>query len=228
MPFEGSTKDKKLKTIFLVLSFIFFLVIVILVLYLNKYVSIAGQTEGTILGRIEKAVTAATAQKESDVRTAYEKKIAEDNANPWKAYRTEDIFGAFAFNFPKDWYVSITKNIARTDQFVFLADPNWIIHDSSQKGPFTNLRIQVINHKYDWEVNQYESKNKFLKQFDLQDSSLGGIQGKRITWTGDDSGKKTVAVILPYRDKVLYVGSDKYDEIGGTFEDILKSFVLNK
>jgi len=220
--------QKKSKKIYKIATFASIFVLLVISGFLYKYYNLGTQKEKNIVAKIEKASQESGEKKKKEVTQEYEKKIKDAAANPWQSYKTEDIFGAFTIFFPKDWKVNISKDMSHTEQFRFLADPNWVMATKGEKGPFTALAVSVINENYAKKVDDMEYTNKKKNIYTISDESVSGIGGKRFVWKNPDSKLKAVFVLLPFRDKTIKIGTEDYNAYSQTFESILKKTVINK
>lgn len=224
---EDVGRIKRHEKIFLILFIISMLFFITAFVFLTRYFLIATQTTKTINGKIDSAVKQATTSKENELKPYYEKIVAEEKATPWTTYQAEDVFGAFTFKIPKDWRTSQVKNLDGKDQLRFFADTNWVSYIHGIEGPYTALEVKITNRKFDKSLLEYQEANKTGK-YKIEDAAVSNISGKRLQWKNPATGKKAVFIIVPYRDKTLYIGTEKYDEHGSKYEEILKTFVLSK
>lgn len=221
--------QKVKERIFEATTLVLFIGIIIGGFYLSKYYSEANQTEETLQVKTNKAVTEAEAAKEAEVKAAYEKKMADEAANPWKTYTTEDVFGPITFKFPKDWHSRADKDMQKKEEFVFMADPDWIVDDARADGPFPALLVKIVDAKYEKELSNYEGRNRMGRTvYTIEDTTLAGVNGSRLYSVNEDSGKNIAFIIIPYRDKTFYIGTEDRDRFEGSFNEILGTLSLNK
>ena len=181
----------------------------------DEFKAIAEQTEADIDIRVNGALDT----QKTVLKTAFEKDQAKEEANPWKTYKAEDMIGAFTFKLPKNWYPHIDKRMKSSTQWEFLAGPGYIVKDVDSDGPYVALDIKVINSKYDRALEDYKKKrfkDRSVK-YQVSDEKVSGIKGSRLSWNNDkNNNKKSNFIILPYRDKVLYIGCEDYDNYKDT------------
>lgn len=222
-------EEGKNKKIFLITTIVLSVVLLVGGFFLFKYYKKATLKEAVINEKISTSVKEAEDKKTKELNADYEKKTATLLANPWKEFKTDDFFGPIDFKYPKDWHDRITNDSGSVDEFVFLADPDWIIDTRGEKGPFTALVFKVIDKRYEAELKVYQNKNKPKKTvYDIKEINLSGISGSRINGVNNDTGKNIEFVLIPYRDKTFYMGTEDKDRFGSIYNEILSSLVLNK
>lgn len=145
-------------------------------------------------------------------------------------YTASDVFGSFQFTYPKVWSTNVAQDTTASEQLVFLADPNLIVQSRQDKGPFTALRVQVYGRSYDSEVK--DVRNKLIVgarvPFKEADIVLSGLKGKKYSGKDDESSKNITFILLPLRDKTLYIGTDDVDKFSKNFDTISKTFKVSK
>lgn len=144
-------------------------------------------------------------------------------------YVADEVFGSFEFNYPKVWSTNVTQEVGAAKELDFLADPALIVINKELKGPFPALRVQVFQEKYATKLKDIESSNKGVKSpMTETDATVSEIKGKMFVGTGVDSGKQFAYIILPLRDKTLYIGTDDLTSFTKNYDTILKSFKISK
>lgn len=156
---------------------------------------------------------------------------------PYKDYTARDFFGAFSFKHPKFYYVFTKDSASDTDQLRIFIDSNPIVETSGQ--PFyAPLRVVIRNRSYAEVLKDLENDNQF-RSFDKmkeQDATVSGISGKKFTGKPDPNrDPETIFIVLPYRDKTMFIIADDYKQklpSGKTreqlFEELLPTFNLRK
>lgn len=144
-------------------------------------------------------------------------------------YVADEVFGSFEFTYPKVWSTNVKQEVGATDELTFLADPNLIVENKDVKGPFTALRVVVYQAKYANKLKDIENSNINVKNpMKESDVTVSGIKGKKFTGSNDESGKAFVYVILPLRDKTLYIGTDDSASYTKNYDTILGTFKISK
>jgi len=144
-------------------------------------------------------------------------------------YVADEVFGSFEFTYPKVWATNVEQAVGSAQELIFLADPNMIVINKDVDGPFPALRVVVYQDKYASELKEIEGKNKGGKTVKTEtDVTVSGIKGKRFVGIDSESGKKVTYVILPLRDKTLYIGTDDTANFSKNYETILATFNISK
>ncbi len=170
-------------------------------------------------------ITASLEAQAKELKAAFQ---AEKEVSTTK-YIADEIFGSFEFSYPKVWSTNVKQEIGAATELEFLADPSLIVVNKEVKGPFPALKVQVFEEKYTSKLKDVESSNKGVKNpMTETDFKVSEISGKRFEGTGEESGKKFAYVILPLRDKTLYIGTDDLTAFTKNYETILKSFKISK
>ncbi len=159
---------------------------------------------------------------ESDFQAELEKIVSN--------YTADEVFGSFKFSYPKVWSTYVHQEVGSSVEFTFLADPNLIIFNKLVPGPYTSLRVLVYGDKYDNKVK--ETRSRYITgsraPFKEEDITVSEVKGKKFTGTSTESKKKISFVLLPMRDKTLYIGTDDSDKYSKNLDTIVKSFKVSK
>lgn len=144
-------------------------------------------------------------------------------------YVADEVFGSFEFNYPKVWSTNITQEIGATKELIFMADPNIITINKEVLGPYPALKVLVFQDKYTNKLRDTESSNKNVKNpMTETDVTVSDIKGKKFVGTEEKSGKQFAYVILPLRDKTLYIGTDDLTNFAKNYDTILGTFKISK
>lgn len=145
-------------------------------------------------------------------------------------YTAGEIFGAFEFSFPKVWDTNIHEAEGKTEELTFLADQNpVVIKDGSKES--VGLRVVVYKDKYATQLKNTEDKTKNNTKTKLteEDVTVSDVKGKKFTGTTEASGDKKVQfILLPLRDKTLYIGTDNIDVYADQYKKIVDSLKVSK
>jgi hypothetical protein len=145
------------------------------------------------------------------------------------SFVADEIFGNFEFTYPKIWSTNVKQEQGAIEELVFLADPELINVNKDKPGPYTALRVQVYNQKYDIKLKDLQNKNKNNKAaLKEEDATVSGISGKRFIGKDAKTGLNLNYIVLPIRDKTLYIGTDDGVNQLENFEKILKTFKISK
>lgn len=175
----------------------------------------------------------AKATEISAAMTAQAKEIkAENQAEKERTtikYIADEVFGSFEFAYPKVWSTNVEQTVGSSTELTFLADPNMIVINKDVPGPYPALRVVVYQDKYVQKLKDIESSNKGVKSpMTETDATVSGIKGKKFVGTEEKSGKQFAYVILPLRDKTLYIGTDDLTNFSKNFDTIIASFKISK
>jgi hypothetical protein len=181
-------------------------------------------------------LSGANKQKTEELKSALTKQSKELNAafqtekeTTTTTYIADEIFGLFEFSYPKVWSTNVLQEVGAAQELVFLADPNVIVENKDLKGPFSALRVVVYQDKYTSKLKDIENSNKNVKNPMVEtDATVSNIKGKKFTGTNADSGKQFAYVILPLRDKTLYIGTDDLTNFTKNYDTILGTFKISK
>ncbi len=170
-------------------------------------------------------ISDAISQKQSEMEVL----CRENNEKDTTTYIADEYFGSFEFSYPKVWQTNVTQYLAINEQLVFMADPSIVLIDKDAKGPYPALKVIVYNTKYESKLKELESKNKYAKSRQAEeDASVSGLSGKKFSGKDVDSGKQIIYVILPLRDKTLYIGTTDSSLYADHYNTILNSFEISK
>jgi len=144
-------------------------------------------------------------------------------------YVADEVFGSFEFSYPKVWSTNVEQAVGGSQELIFLADPNMLIMNKDVPGPYPALRVVVYQDKYTTKLADVENDNRGIKNpVKETDIVVSGIKGKRFSGIEAKSGKQFAYVILPLRDKTLYIGTDDLANFTKNFETIVGSFKISK
>ena len=170
-------------------------------------------------------ISVALAKQQKDLQASFQ---AEEEKTTTK-YTADEVFGSFEFSYPKVWATNVKQEIGAAQELIFLADPNMIVLNKDVAGPFPALRVVVYQTKYVSKLKDVENSNTNVKNpMTETDVTVSGIAGKRFTGIEEKSGKQFSYIILPLRDKTLYIGSDDLANFSKNYETILGTFKISK
>jgi len=170
-------------------------------------------------------ITAALATQQQDLKASFQTEQEKTTAT----YAADEVFGAFEFSYPKVWSTNVKQEVGSAEELTFLADPNIIVLNKEVAGPYPALRVIVYQDKYASKLKDTESSNIGVKNpMKETDATVSGIKGKKFTGTEEKSGKAFSYVILPLRDKTLYIGTDDSTLYSKNYDTILGTFKISK
>jgi hypothetical protein len=163
--------------------------------------------------------------QQTDLNAAFQSELEKTTTK----YVADEVFGSFAFSYPKVWSTNVKQEVGAAEELVFLADPNLIVLNKDVPGPYPALRVEVYQEKYASKLLDTENSNKNVgNPMTENDATVSGITGKKFVGTSKDSGKQFAYVILPLRDKTLYIGTDDLAKYSNDYDTILGTFNISK
>lgn len=170
-------------------------------------------------------ITASLTKQSKELNAAFQSEKEKTTTK----YVADEVFGSFEFSYPKVWSTNVKQEVGASQELVFLADPKMIVLNKEVPGPFPALRVLVYQDKYANKLKDTENSNKNVKSPMVEtDVTVSGIAGKKFTGIEAKSGKKFAYVILPLRDKTLYIGTDDSDAFIKNYDTILATFKISK
>jgi len=143
-------------------------------------------------------------------------------------YVADEVFGAFKFVYPRVWFTNVVKNEGAQEELTILADPSLITIDNKEKNTTVALRVILYNEKYDAKLGQVEGANKEKSLLVETDTKVSDISGKKFIGKDEVTGNNVAFVLVPLRDKTLYIGTDNYEQYKDQYEKVVTSFNLTK
>jgi hypothetical protein len=173
-----------------------------------------------------KEVAASLQKQEKQLKSDFQK----ERETVLVTYKADEIFGSFSFTYPKVWSTNIKQEKGAKQELIFLADPNLIVENRDTSGPYPALRVEAYITGFETMVKDMRSKyvTRTKSPYKEEDTTVSGIKGKKYSGLNTDSKKNVSFIILPLRDKTLYIGTDDSDKYTKNLETITKSFVLSK
>jgi hypothetical protein len=156
-------------------------------------------------------------QKESELK----KQCQLEKEEVESTYHASDLYGNFEFKYPKVWNTGITEDPGNSQALTFLGSPNVIVNNRDNP-PVVALRVIYFNQNYEAKVKSYGNTYK------KSEAMVSNLKGTRVTGTDKYSKKKVNFVLIPLRDKTIYIGTDDLDTFSAEYEKILNTFVLIK
>lgn len=153
-----------------------------------------------------------------------DKKFAEREKEPNRAFVGPDDYGRLTFDYPKTWSVYEATDVS-AGKGTYSAYLNPIVVPPVSNTRQVALRVSIEEKEYDTVVKSYES---LVKKGDLKSStaSANGVSGTRL----DGQFSKEIrgaAVIFKIRDKTLTIRTDA-DTFKPDFEKIIKTIEFNQ
>lgn len=221
-PDEGGMNMTKIYQIGLgILGFILLILLIFVFVYRSK----ANRTQKYIDGVVAQAVD--KKDKEDKDYCAIEKKDIREN--PWATYKAPDDFGAFTFTIPRNWSVYENFDMNANNPYTVYFNPDKVAYDSTLNSIHSALQVTISKKLYDQEIKEMKDKLKQSKAPTTEEQvKVSNFDATKFTYVDKDKGNKRVAAVLvPYRDRVLFIQTDDYDQWNQNYYDkFWKSFAL--
>jgi hypothetical protein len=143
----------------------------------------------------------AAAKKEQN--TTLDKEYAEQSKLPYLTYEGPSELGTVKITYPRTWSVYINQNQGKK-LFDFYSHP--IVVPAVNLEKKYALRVVVTSDSYQDALSGYEKDSK-SKKITISPYQVSGVSGARID--GEiNKGQDGSLVVLPVRDKVLYIWTE--------------------
>jgi len=170
-------------------------------------------------------ITAALTAQSKELKAAFQ---TEKETTTTK-YVSDEVFGSFEFSYPKVWSTNVKQEVGAAQELLFLADPNMIVINKDVAGPYPALRVVVYQSKYASKLRDTENSNKNVTNpMTETEATVSGIAGKKFVGKEAKSGKQFAYIILPLRDKTLFIGTDDLENYSKNYDTILETFKISK
>lgn len=224
--YEESTRLSKLyKVILGVMGFLILVLLITLIVYIGK----ANDSQARIDSEVKKALE----KRENELNSLCEIKIKDVRENPWADFKARDEFGQFKFIAPRNWSKYEYFDLNANDPYTLYFSPDMVQYDSNQNIRLTHSALEVAISKkvYSQEINDMKVKMQYQsgddKEFTEEPVTVSNFTGTKFVYKHKDLGRKIGVIILPYRDRALFIKTDDYDKWNGEYyEKFWKSFAL--
>lgn len=223
--YEETTHISKLyKVIVGVMGFVILLSLILLVVFVMK----ANTSQSSIDAIVEKAI----GQKEKEVRDACELEKKDIRENPWTDFKArEDVVGRFKFTVPRNWANYEHFDINDNDPYTLYFNPEMVRYDASEDISKIHSALEVVITKslYTAEVKDMKDRIKDSEDKTATEETvnISNFTGTKFTYKDKALKRRVGVVILPYRDRALFIKTDDYDQWNAKYYDkFYKSFAL--
>ena len=218
---NGSNKSKLYFIIIGVLGVILLVLLALVIVYVRK----AGRSEEYWNGIISEREQI----KEEEIRGACEIEKTDIKENPWESFTARENFGAFTFVIPRNWskYEKFDNNDNNPYQLYFSQDI--VRYDSNTKTIHAPLEVVVSKKLYDAEIKDIQNVIKRNKnnQKTEETVTISNFTGTKFTYIDKELERRVGVILLPYRDRALFIKTDDYDKWNADYYDkFWKSFAL--
>ena len=176
---------------------------------------------GVKLSKYDKNKAAEIVNELTSQETELKKQCQAEKEVTLNTYKATDVYGNFEFQYPSIWYTNLTEEPGGSEAFTFLGHPTLITNNQTNP-PVVALRIIYFNTKYESKIKSYGNL------FKTSEVTVSGIKGTRFVGTSKQSGKKMSFILLPLRDKTIYIGTDDVNTFSAEYDKVLGTFVLHK
>lgn len=220
--YEESTNYTRIYQIALgVLGFFLLVALIFIIVYAKK----AGRTQEYINKKVEEGKDV----KGQEVRDACELEKKDIRENPWTNFSARDDFGAFKFTVPRNWSHYEYFDINANNPYSVYFNPEIVRYDAGQKKNHAALEVTISKKLYTAEIKEIQEEIKRNKDADKTEEpvDISNFKGTKLTYKDKGLGRRIGVIILPYRDRALFIKTDDYDQWNEKYYDrFYKSFAL--
>lgn len=221
---ESSGSGNIFKIIIGVLGFVLLILLILVVVYVMK----ANRTTAYINQKVEEG----KATREREVKDACELEKKDIRENPWVSVTSREELGAFKFIVPRSWAQYEHFDINANEPLNLYFNPEMVRYDSAEriKTDHAALEVTVSKKLYAKEVDELKIKIKKTLDPKTEDSiNISNFTGTKFTYKDKDLGRNVGVIILPYRDRALFIKTDDYDKWGAEYyKKFFESFALTQ
>ena len=159
----------------------------------------------------------------ADQKAASEAEYLAKQAGDTRIYKGAPEFGSFEIPIPKSWSFATTPN-PNSGTFLGIADPDYV--DVEKENHVFSFELKTGD--YDKIIADYNNQTKKVgSDIKGSDITVSGIKGRRYVGTFDAKNKiKSDIVILPYREKVIFIKTDDPAKYTNSFNTVLAGIKL--
>lgn len=205
--FEEETNYTRIYQIALgVLGFLLLVSLIFVLIYANK----AGRSQKYWDGVVAQAVD----KKDKEDKVSYEQQLKDFKENPWTEYKARDEFGAFKFIVPRTWSQYEYFDINANDPYSIYFSPDTVKYDSAARQNHAALQVVISKKLYSDQVKEIEQKIKMHLDTGATEEkiNIANFTGTKFVYQDKDLNKKVGVIVVPYRDRALFIKTDDYDK----------------
>lgn len=185
------------------------LIILVLIIFVFVYRGKANKTQSYINSV---STQAANDQSKKD-KVSCDTQIKDIRENPWTAYTALDEFGGFTFNIPRNWSQYEQYDDNANDPYLLYFNPGTVHYDSKLRVTHAALEVDISKKLYADEIKEMEDKLKQTKDPFSEDAvKISNFTGTKFVYTDKDLGETVGVIVLPYRDRALFIKTDDYNQ----------------
>lgn len=220
--YEEETNTSMIYKIVLgVLGFLLLVALIFIIVYYKK----ATKTTAFINQKVEEA----KGVKETEVRSACELEKTDIRENPWTNYTARDDFGAFKFVVPRNWSLYEVFDINANNPYSLYFHPEIVSYDTKLRKNHVALEMTISKKLYAAEVKDIQEDIKRNKDTNKTEEAvvISNFTGTKFIYYDKELGRRVGVILLPYRDRALFIKTDDYDKWNEKYYDkFYKSFAL--
>ncbi|MEK7447406.1 MAG: hypothetical protein AAB632_01205 [Patescibacteria group bacterium] len=220
--FEETTNTSRIYQI--ALGVVGFLLLVALIFVTVYYIK-ANRTTTYINQKVDES----KGIKEKEVREACEIEKTDMRENPWTNFTARSDFGAFSFTVPRNWSQYEHFDINANEPYSIYFSSDMVKYDAGTKKNHAALEVTISKKLYNAEIKAIQDEIKRNKDANKTEESvnISNFTGTKFTYKDEGLGKKVGVIVLPYRDRVLFIKTDDYDQWNEKYYDkFYKSFAI--
>lgn len=221
---EGSGSSNIFKIITGVLGFLILVLLILVIVFATK----ANKTTAYTNQKVEEGKAA----REKEVQDACEQEKKDIKENPWVSITSREELGAFKFIVPRSWSQYENFDLNANEPLKMYFNPDMVRYDSANKIKDEHAALEVIVSKKLYAKELEELKKQLAKGFDSkkEDSiNISNFEGTKFVYKDKDLDRNVGVIIMPYRDRALFIKTDDYDKWGEEYyKKFFESFTLTQ
>lgn len=150
----------------------------------------------------DKKADAAAAVAKKETEATKDKEFAEEEKNPYKAYKGPSALGTVGLTYPKTWSAFMDEGSANRAQLDGYMHPNYV--PAKDSGTAFALKIEVVTTPYDQVMGGYdgEIKKGSVKVSPYSAPKVPSVLGARVDGEIEHDLNGSM-VVFPLRDKTI-------------------------
>jgi len=217
--YEEETNYARIYQIGLVVLGLILLVVVIFTIVFYKK---ANRTTAYI---DDKVATAKTETQTADDAICEQEKT-DDRENPWMEYVARNTYGSFKFVVPRGWAKYEHFDVNANEPLRMFFSPDTVRYNSDARDDHAALEVIIGKRMYSGELQ--ELKNRLRTDLGKKESTLkiSGFDSSMFIYYNKDLKKKIAVILVPFRDRTMFIKTADYDKYTKYYEKFYKSFVI--
>lgn len=182
-----------------------------------------------IKNNLDSLVAQAVDKKDKENKVSYDQQLKDLKENPWVEYKARDDFGAFKFVVPRSWSQYEYFDINANDPYSLYFNPDTVRYDSGVKQNHAALQVVISKKLYSDQIKEIEQNIKMHLDTGATEETINisNFTGTKFTYQDKDIKRKVGVIVIPYRDRALFIKTDDYDKWNEKYyPKFYKSFAL--